>query len=98
MLGNWAMGRLSTVMEPTRTKTMEMTIATMGRLMKNFDIELPSRAFRGKGLGLHLHARPHLLYALRNDAFASGQSFRDNPLVADAIADLDRPDAHFVLV
>ena len=36
--GNWAMGRLASATMPTMTNIMEMTMATMGRLMKNFDM------------------------------------------------------------
>src|ERR1700731_3288664 len=39
MLGNCATGKLRTVSEPTKTMTMEITMATMGRLMKNFDMD-----------------------------------------------------------
>src|ERR1700722_5675640 len=39
MLGNCATGKLRTVREPTNTMTMEITMATMGRLMKNFDMD-----------------------------------------------------------
>ena len=43
MLGNCATGRLAMVTAPTITMRMAMTIATMGRLMKNFDIvQFPS--------------------------------------------------------
>jgi hypothetical protein len=38
MLGNCAMGRLKIVMAPISTMRMEITIATIGRLMKNFDM------------------------------------------------------------
>ena len=38
MLGNWAMGRPTIVTAPTITVTIAITIATIGRLMKNFDI------------------------------------------------------------
>ena len=38
MLGNCAMGKLKIVMAPISTMRMEITIATIGRLMKNFDI------------------------------------------------------------
>jgi len=36
--GNWAIGRRETITAPAITKKMAMTIATIGRLMKNFDI------------------------------------------------------------
>src|SRR5882672_5843785 len=98
MLGNWATGRLNMLIAPTITMTMEMTMATMGRLIKNFDIGLPSLRFRGKWLGVHVHARMHLLHALGNHTFASLESVHDNPLGADPVAHLNRPDAHLVLV
>src|SRR6266446_1273898 len=98
MFGNWAMGRLNMLIAPTIIMTMEMTMATMGRLIKNFDIGLPSLRFRAKRLGVYLHARTHLLHALGNHAFASLQSVHDNPLGADSVAHVNRPDAHLVLV
>ncbi len=38
MLGNCAMGRPDIATSPMMTIRMEITIATIGRLMKNFDI------------------------------------------------------------
>src|SRR6266567_9404730 len=97
MLGNCAIGRLRIVRAPTITRTMEITMATIGRLIKNFDIGLPSPAFRSKWLGVHLHARTHFLHALDDDAFPRAQSFVNDPQAAYAVTDFDRPDAHFVL-
>src|SRR5258708_5814566 len=97
MLGNCAIGRLRIVMAPTITKTMEMTIATIGRLIKNFDIGSPSLAFPGKRLRVHLHARTHLLHAFGNHTVASFQSVCDNPLGAALVAYLNGGDASFVL-
>jgi len=71
MLGNCATGKLKIVMAPTSTKTMEITIATMGRLIKNFDMALLAFAFHGEWLSVHLHPRSHLLHALGNDALAT---------------------------
>src|ERR1700675_3446376 len=97
MLGNCATGRARMVMAPTITMTMEITMATMGRLMKNLDMGLvPLRPF-GKRFGGYLHTRAHLLDALGNNALAWFQSFRNNPLVADLAAHLDGTDADFVL-
>ena len=70
MLGNCAIGRLRIVMEPTITITIEMTMATMGRLIKNFDIGLPFLTFHGEWLGVHLHAGTYLLHSLDDHAFA----------------------------
>ena len=38
MFGNCATGKFTTVNPPTSTMTMEITMATIGRLMKNFDM------------------------------------------------------------
>jgi hypothetical protein len=40
------------VRDPTKTRTMEMTIATMGRWMKNLDMESPARRVRDERLGI----------------------------------------------
>src|SRR5260370_31501066 len=98
MLGNWAMGRLNMATQTTITMATEMTMATMGWLIKNFDIGLTTLAFHGKRFGVPLHAWPYLLHALRNHAFAPLQSVHDNPLGADSVAHLNRSDAHLVLV
>src|SRR5580704_7274593 len=98
MLGNCATGRLSIVMVPTITITMEITMATMGRLMKNFDIGLPSLRLCSKRLGVDLHAPAHLQPTLDDDTVAVLQPVRNNPLGADAVADFDGSDADFILV
>src|SRR5580704_6264764 len=98
MLGNWATGRLRIVIIPTITMTMEITMATMGLLMKNFDTGLPSLRFGDKWLGVHLHARTHLLHPLDDHTLAALQPFLNNPLRADTVADFDGADAHFVRV
>ena len=46
-------------------------MATMGRLMKNFDMGLPSLGFRGKWFGVHLHSGTHFLHSFGDDAFAA---------------------------
>src|SRR5260370_31999608 len=97
MLGNCATGKLRIVMVPTITMTMEITMATMGRLIKNFDIALPSLTLQGKRLGVHLRARTRLLHALGNHTFALLEPFRNNPLRTDTVADGDRSNAHFVV-
>src|SRR3989442_420100 len=43
MLGNWAIGKPVIVTAPTITVTIAITMATIGRLMKNLDItQLPA--------------------------------------------------------
>jgi hypothetical protein len=78
--------------------TIEITMATMGRLMKNFDIELPSRSVRGKWFGVYLQSGTHFLYSLGDYAVAGLESLRNHPLVADTVADFDRPDVYLVVV
>src|ERR1700674_957073 len=91
------MGKLMIVIVPRITVTNEITIATIGRLMKNLDIRLISLGLCGKRLGVHLHARPHLLHALGNHAFARLQPLRNDPLGSNAVAHWDRPYAPLVL-
>src|ERR1700722_20305160 len=86
------------VRAPTSTMTMEITMATMGRLIKNFDMGLLSLSFRGKRLRIYRHAGTYFLHALGNHAFASFQSFLYHPLAAETVPDFDRPDGHLVLV
>src|SRR5579862_8202579 len=96
MFGNCATGKLRTVSEPTSTSTMEITMATIGRLMKNFDIALPALRIAGKRLGIHLRALPNFLYALGNDHFARFKPFGDHPLRTALRAELYRANFHFV--
>src|ERR1700690_3053260 len=96
MLGNCATGRVRMVMPPQITITMEITMATIGRLIKNFDMELPSWSCQREWLGIHLHSRTDFLNALGHHALAGLQSILNNPLCTDAIADSDGPNAYFV--
>src|SRR5258707_14698824 len=96
MLGNCATGKLRIVMVPTITMTMEITMATMGRLMKNFDMGLPALSYC-KGLGAHVRALPHFLNTFGDNSFPWVQPFSNNPLGTNAVADFDATDAHFVL-
>src|ERR1700686_941210 len=67
--GNCATGSRKTITAPVITKKIAMTIATMGRLMKNFDIALALAAgtrwrFGRRGLRRH---RPRLdFHPVRN--------------------------------
>src|SRR5271165_7404061 len=98
MLGNCATGNPSMVMAPTITIMIEMTMATIGRLMKNFDICSPFLGFCRKWLGIHLRARAHFLQALGDYAFAGLQSFSNNPLCTHPITHFDRSNVHFILL
>src|SRR5229473_5394650 len=83
---------------PTITMRMEITMATMGRLMKNLDMELLSRRFRRCGirLGIHRHARANFLHALGHHSFARLQAIVNDPLVAHAVTGLHVPNSNLV--
>src|SRR5580693_4148223 len=84
------------VSEPTSTRTIEITMATMGRLMKNLDIQLPPLRFRREWRGVHLHTRPHLLNSFGHDGIAFVQTVRNHPLVTREIPNFDRADADLI--
>src|SRR5262245_42935643 len=65
--GNCATGSLTIDTAPRMIVTMAITIATIGRLMKNLDI----------GFGGDLHALPNFLRAFRNDALSSANALID---------------------
>src|SRR6266446_7165499 len=111
MFGNCATGRLTIVTPPTITIRMAITIATMGRLMKNFDMvsdvwrlgrlvgfvhSCLGQHRRNVGLGSHNTALLRLLSAFYDDPFARLEALFDDPHVAKEIADLHRPDADLV--
>src|SRR5882762_3965041 len=98
MLGNCATGRAEIATAPTITVRIEMTMATMGRLMKNFDILLSPCLIRRAAVRLcvHCRARHGLLYTLHEPALAGLQAFPDHPHCADSITDLDRLNAHVI--
>jgi hypothetical protein len=77
---------------------MAITIATMGRLIKNFDMLLPG-CLRGcdKRLGDDRHAGANPLDPLGNDALARLQSLIDDPKVAGTFARLNVPDNYLVV-
>src|SRR5271154_1055618 len=96
MFGNWATGKVRMVREPTSTRTMDITMATMGRLMKNFDMGLFILCFGDKRLGGHMRALTYFLHAFSDNTFAWLQSLGDNPLAARLVSDFNRLNGHFV--
>src|SRR5580692_2793836 len=69
ILGNWATGSVAMVTAPTITVNIAMTIATIGRRMKNLDISIGSSYHRFReDLGVDLHTRTSVLNAFGNDA------------------------------
>src|SRR5712671_2106576 len=92
MFGNWATGRTAIVTAPTITVRIEMTIATIGRLMKNLDISV---SFHER-LRADLHAGTSLLYALGHHALAHRDSFGHDPHRADPVTEFHIPNADLV--
>jgi len=76
---------------------MEITMATMGRLMKNFDMGLPILCLRAKRLGVYSRARAYFLNAFGDDSFAGIQPFRNNPLGANTVANRDCSNADLIV-
>src|SRR5580658_2607906 len=113
MLGNCATGKLRTVREPTSTMTMEITMATMGRLMKNFDMDqsvlndssilsssiLGSRILgsRCKRFGIHVHPGAHSLNPFRHHSLAGVQAARDDPPAIHPVPHGDGSNVDFVV-
>src|SRR6185295_693581 len=104
MLGNCASGNPVIATRPTITVTIEMTIATIGRAIKNF-ATLPLLPRRER-CGGHDRSITQELRTVGRHAFARSQSTRDYPFVADALADGNSPhsdcvvscdDAHLIL-
>src|SRR5690348_11313206 len=97
MFGNWATGDVRTVSPPTKTRTIEITIATIGRLMKNFDIGLPDFGLRGKRLGIYVRTGAHFLNSLGNHPISAIYTAYNDPLTTDTVADRHCPDVHFIV-
>src|SRR5512143_2404643 len=103
--GYWAMGSPDIATSPTRTVTMEITIATIGRLTKKRAMLLRlGRRLRStlaggggrRGLRAHDHAVPHLLQALDHDLLARLQALLDQPETVHPWPDLDVAERHLV--
>src|SRR5882724_5148193 len=73
-----------------------MTMATMGRRTKNFDIGLVSFRGRREWFGIH-HRAIGRTSAFNDDTRAGLQPLVDDPAAVDAVADLHRLRAHFVV-
>src|SRR5262249_28057813 len=93
--GNCETGRLTIVMAPTMTVSREMTIATMGRLMKNRDTS--ASGVRGRtGRNVDHGAVSGFQDALDDHTFACFEAVGHDPGIADAVADRHRADRHLV--
>src|SRR5215813_12055328 len=97
MLGNCATGRLSTVSAPMITNTMEITIATIGRLIKNFDMALPAHRFRTEWFRVNLRTSADFLNSFNNYALTRVEAARDHPARIDLGTYCDGSDGHLVV-
>src|SRR5712671_5903655 len=92
--GNCARGRPPSDTTPTMTVMMAMTIATMGRLMKNFakllTLDLRERLRRDDASVADGHRRPD------DDLLTGLDAAFDDLQVADAIADGNRADGDMI--
>src|SRR5580692_4895391 len=90
IFGNCAIGRLTSATAPTITVMIAMTIATMGRLMKNFDTaRLLCGLARRRRDGIHKRAvLRHFLGAVRDDPVARVEPGLDHRQRADLGPDL----------
>src|SRR5262245_44061959 len=90
-------GRLTIVIAPTRTVSSENTIATIGRLMKNFDMS--ALRWRSRALD-HVHGRAlaHLHQTFGDHPFAGLHAGGDDPQIPDALAERHRADRDEVVV
>src|SRR6266850_34560 len=96
MSGNWAIGSACMATRPPSTVMMAMTMATTGRRMKNLDIGSGPFGRWGEWLGIH-DCPIGRASAFHDDARAGLKPLVNNPAAADAVADLHRLRAHFVV-
>src|SRR3974377_565995 len=107
-LGYWEMGRPRSATTPTITMTMEITMATMGRLMKKRAMSLPLLLPGGGGwrTGRRLllkrlrgdgHTGPDFLDAFHNHALARLQAFIHHPPGSGASPHRAPPEVHLVV-
>src|SRR2546425_10103735 len=101
MFGYSATGSCTIATTPTITMRMEITIATMGRLMKNF--AMAGRLLRRRGVGRGARGQPDLLAlahpvaSLHHHALAELEPVRDDPQRAHAHVALHRADVDGVV-
>src|SRR5262249_45484739 len=89
-------GSVRIVSDPTSTSTIEITMATMGRLMKNLDMPSPPLGVPSERFSSHQNAVTDFLYPFGDDGFAEIKSFGDDPILVNAVADFYGPNADLV--
>src|ERR1700752_807498 len=103
MSGNWATGSPPIAIRPPITVMIAMTIATMGRSIKNFEItahlfidslcRLVRFCIRSRH---HRYALANLLQTFNHYALTWFDAVFNDPLRADAFADFYRANVNFV--
>src|SRR6266513_2882390 len=92
------MGRPESVTRPMMTVMIAITMATMGRLMKNLYIRHSGRSLsRYKRLRVHRDAFLDLLNSLNHHAFPRLETFLNDPQRAGALANFNGPDMGLVV-
>src|SRR5215212_11000675 len=101
MSGNCSTGRLKSATSPPRSVSSEMTMATTGRLMKkraiDFPLFTPSWLVRRSTLRRHRLPVFHPRESFDDHLLARVQPFLDDPVRADARAELHRPHVRRVV-
>src|SRR5271157_856952 len=109
IFGNCAVGKTRMQMAPAMNMMIEITMATIGRLIKNLDMRFQlDRRMLGIGrpslldirrirLRIDLGAIFDFLYAFSDHAIASLQTVVDNPQETKLCADLNRHNGYFVI-
>src|SRR5216684_8227478 len=96
ILGNCEMGNPRIVIAPTMTVRIAITMATIGRLMKNLDILVTGGQSIERN-GCHGAAVFHLLSAFRDDPISSHQAAANDPHRVDALAGLNGANGDLVI-
>src|ERR1700761_6037246 len=89
--GNWALGSPRMAIPPARADRIAITIATMGRLMKNAVMSADLLLGRHIGQGVHRHSCAESHKAFDHDSFTGAYSSRHDPVFTYALAHVHRP-------
>src|SRR5437879_5312940 len=96
MLGNCATGKVTIVIAPTTTVRIAITIATIGRFMKNLDMALLSlRSVIRRGI-YHLSVAD-FFRSNSDDAFSRSKTCGDHPRRAGRRSHLDLANLRLVI-
>src|SRR6267143_5859508 len=97
MFGNCATGSPAMVTAPTITIRMAITIATIGRLMKNFDIAQFPSAARMCGFGCNEGSVPEFLQSVDYNLLTRLEAFVNNPHRPDRLPGLHGAHTNFAI-